>query len=136
MGKMITALMLVFAIEFSLFIFQFNVSGSSLFDFLTNPTSSGLEEFSLYNLFVDSLETLTVLGAVIATSLFIIRPETIPALIALSVITFIFSIIHLWTVIASQSVFGDASNIVATIIAAPLLIYYLVTVIDFWRKPD
>lgn len=140
MGKMISALLLVFVIELTMFVFQWGIPNSSLFTWLIDPSNTN-QDFSnvpFLGLFTSSMASLVGLlgvGIVIAVTIFV-RIEGAYALVAIAFFTFLFSIVHLWVFIYSQDVLQGANVIVATIITAPMLIFYVVTVLDWIRRPD
>lgn len=140
MGKMISALLIVFVLELTMFVFQWAVPNSSLFTWLIDPSNTN-QDFSnvpfltLFNSSITSLIGLLGLGIVLAVTIFI-RIEGAYAIIAAAIFTFMFSIIHFWVFIYSQAGLQDSSAVVATMITAPLLIFYVITVIDWIRRPD
>jgi len=139
MGKMIAALWIVFVIEISLTIFQMpTLTNTALVTFLKGPSATTLSELSFFSIFNERIGALLIAGAVFVGALFVLRPEIVPAGVALTLFTFIYSIISLWQAINSQAIFTDAgsSGLIATIITAPLLLYYIIVVFDYFRKPD
>lgn len=146
MGKMSSALLIVFAIEVSLFIFSKpgdTSENTSLFQFLINPQSWTQLSFMSYI-------TLAVVGigagTIIIGSLITGRDWVWRAGVAATFVTFGAVIFHLWIFLFAHldSIFETGATegpirlgqILATLIVAPLLIYFITVIFDFISGKD
>ena len=135
MGKMTMALLVVFAIELAMTLFLTGGNGhTSLYTLLIDP--SGLAGDSFFLMFVGRIAAIGTLSAIVAGFLFLIRVEPAYAIITATFITFGLNIVGLWTAINSQATFGDSNALIATIICAPLLIFYIMASMDYIRSPN
>ena len=136
MAKITAALILVFAIELSMFLVINNPSThTSLFSYIVDPSNTLNNPF--YNLFTGQIGQIASIGAVVVGFFFILRTEVIYAGVSIVIIAFITNIVQVWVLIRSQSWFNDptTSGTVATLITAPLFIFYLIATLDYIRQP-
>lgn len=133
---MTAALLMAFAIELGLTLF-FSANSSSnptaLYTLLTNPI--GLDSNSLFLLFTGRIAAIAALSAIVVGFFFILRIETAYALVAGTFVLFAWNIVHLFLAIQSNLVFGDARTLVAILITAPILLFYIMASIDWIRQP-
>jgi hypothetical protein len=141
--KMFNALILVFAVDFALYLFLGTTSPSTaLFEFMYNPSATGLW---------DSVKILLAAGAIAMVSFgYISKSENAPYYaIASLFIAFGYSLFNLWNAVASVSNFcgGEAictslgcsclgSRVIATIFVSPMILYYVMVCIEFARGRD
>lgn len=149
MGKFTSAILLMVAIELALYLFMsqtcVNIPSdisdtgqaachTSLLNMILSPT--GLSSDAFFSLILGNIGKIATLSAIIVGFFFILRIEVAYAGIAIVAATFVWNVVQLWTAIRSQGVFGDSASLVATIIAGPLLIFYIIAVMDYIRRPD
>lgn len=137
MGKMTGVILMAFAIELALALFwQTPTTHTSLYTYLTNPSDTGSNP--LYNLIYDNIGKIATLSAIIVGFFFILRVEVAYAGVAIVFFAFVAQIAQLWNIIRSQAWFPDPQSaaIVATICVAPLLVFYMITCLDYIRRPD
>jgi len=144
MAKLTAALLIVFLIEVSLYFFvglgNADVAGSftektSLFAFLSSPEAYANNAFYIGLIAVLSL---AALATIIPGSFYQVNQWALFAAAAAFMISFIGSIAHLWAFINGQLV-GMFSNtemggLIAALITAPLLIFYLISVLEWSRQ--
>lgn len=141
-AKILIALALVFAIELTASLFVTCVPGSgiaceektSLFTFLLNPQDWSAA--GLINLFQSDLFLIGGATAIIVGSIFLKNDFIVYAGIGGVLFGFGQTLYQLWQYINSQSVFGDASGMIATAILGPIMIFFIVTILDFVRGRD
>ena len=136
MGKIISVLMLVIAIEFGLFWFAGTAQpNNSVVSLVLNPVD--WETSGFYIALYGILTALSLVG-LIAGAVFSRLDWAIYAGIAVSMATFLASIVKLWQLISSQlGELGFASaNLVASIMCAPLIIAVLMIILDYPRGRD
>lgn len=131
------AIIMVFVMELSLIMFAGpTYATTSLLDF-----ASALFQGDLTALFSGINSVLLVgaglTGALLIYGTFINRLDWILYMqIGVSLFTFVFVIAQYWQFIAAQALFGDASELLATIVCGPLAIYFTFAVLDFARGKD
>lgn len=133
MGKYTYAVIMVFAIEFALWLFAgTNYSQTSLFGILFNPTT--LISNPLYIAIGVTLLAFAA-SAIIPLNTFQINIYALYAGLAVAFISFSLSIVHLW-----QFIYGELSGVttqlalpITTLIIAPILTYYLVSTVEWVR---
>ena len=136
MGKITGALIMVFLIEVSLVFFGgTSYNNSALYSFLINPTG-----FTTMVFYAAMLLILTASAAatIVPTSFYQINQWALFAAAGIGFITFIASITHLWAFINGQlvGIFSNPSigGITASLITGPLLIFYMVAVVEWTRQ--
>lgn len=137
MGKMVAALLLAFTLELALALFMTgDTSHTSLYSYLIDPSSSSSSAW--YGFFFENIGKIATLSAIIVGFFFIIRTEVAYAGIVIVAIAFISNIVSVWQAVSSQEWFSTQqnANLVATLICAPLFIFYLISVFDYIRRPD
>lgn len=136
MGKMIAALILAVVIEIGLNLFATSgATETSLTTFIKNP-----QDWSLTSL-IDLVSNDVILGiigstAIVAGLLFFSRENALYASFAIVALGFGILLSRLWAFIYSQNIFGDSNILIASLICLPLLIFYLISILDYARKPD
>ena len=142
MGKMMSALLLIFAIEMALFLF---VSGdtadsTSLFSFLLNPNISSAPFYIYLTSAISGVGlALIVVGSFFTKTEFIWRAGVVTVFTSFSGV-----LIRLWQFIEKEgAMFGgigtsgvSTSAVIATIIVGPLLIFFLMAAVDFISAKD
>ena len=135
--------MIVFLIEISLFFFVGLGTGidgsftdtSKLYDFLTKPNDYLLNNFYIIMIAVLSL---SALASIIPGSFYQVNQWALFAGAAAIIVTFVGSIVNLWTFINGQlvSMFSSSQmgGLIASLITAPLLLFYVVSVIEWSRQ--
>lgn len=137
MGKMFNALLLVVAIEIAFALFPApDSSTTSLLDFLENPSLWDANTW-LFNI----LTSVTALGAtaIIIGSFITGRDWIWRASLVAMFLTFGAVIMQLWIFINAHFVFigvEAARRLFTTILVAPLMLYFVVTVLDFVSAKD
>lgn len=139
MGKMMGALLLIFAIEMAFFLFPIRgdpeVGTTSLFAMLTNPTTWASGAF-----LSSFLGIVSILGfAAIIVGSFITRNDWIlRATLVATMITFGAVLAQLWIFVNAHFTYIGIDNawIFASLITGPLLIYFLFTAVDFITGKD
>lgn len=134
MGKLTTALILVLFIDITLFIFAgSDYSFSALFNLARDP--SDLASNNVYKTFLKIATLATVAG--IFAGLILQKYEVgVIALIVATLITFTLSIVNLWIFLDasfSEIIGSNVSWLGASILTIPLLIFYLVTMLEMIR---
>lgn len=143
MGKMLTALIMVILIEFSLGLFVSCIPAdgvvcenkTSLFTFILDPQDWSLIGF--IDLILDN--TLLIAGSSLIIAGFLLTPRydfVIYAGIAFVFVSFGQTLYFLWQQLAALGLFGDAAPIIASLILAGPLIYFIIAVLDFIRGRD
>ena len=134
MGKYVYAVMMVFTIEFALYLFGGTTySSTSLFGILFNP--SILLSSPLYIAITVALAAFAA-SAIIPLNTFQINIYALYAGLAAAFISFSLSIVHLWTFINLQlsgALTIQMAQIIATLITAPFLAYYLISTAEWVR---
>lgn len=133
MGKYTYAVLMVFAIEFALWLFAgTSYSTTSLFAILFDPTT--LISSPLYIAITVALLAFAA-SAIIPLNTFQINIYALYAGLATAFISFSLSIVHLWTF-----VYGELSGIstqlalpITTLIVAPILTFYLISTAEWVR---
>lgn len=134
MGKYAYAVLMVFSIEFALWLFAgTNYSSTSLFGILFDPTT--LTSNPLYIIIVAAFLTFAA-SAIIVGNLWSINIYALYAGIAVAFISFSLSIVHLW-----QFIYGELSGLttelatpITILIIAPILTYYLIATAEWIRS--
>ena len=135
MVKLTAALIIVFVIEVALVFFGgTSYNNSSVYDFLINPTSFTSSAFII----MMTLIVVVAGAAYIVPGTFIqLNQWALFATAAALMLTYALSITHLWAFLAGQlgSIF-DATfgNLIASLICAPILIFYVITIIEWSRN--
>jgi len=133
MGKYVYAVLMVFTIEFALWLFTgAGHSSTSLFGILFDPTT--LISNPLYIAIGVTLLAFAA-SAIIPLNTFQINIYALYAGLAVAFISFSLSIVHLW-----QFIYGELSGIttqlaipITTLIVAPILAYYLISTVEWVR---
>lgn len=134
MGKIVYTLLIAFVVQLALITFAGqDIPTSALYTFLTNPVEWD------NSLFISAINDVLLIlgGAAIIAGLYFIRNEFILYL-GLGAIFFSFgiSLYNLWQFIAQQALLGQGAEFVATIVIAPIILLYIVTIFDFARGKD
>lgn len=134
MGKIVYALLLAFVTQFALVLFAGqNFPGSSLYNFLLNPTDwEG-------TLFIGAINDILLLlgGASIIAGLYFIRNEFILYLgLAAVFFSFGISFYNAWQFINQQAILGEGAVYIASLVMAPIILVYIILVLDFARGKD
>ena len=134
MAKLLGALLIVFAIELAMFLFVGTSYGqSSLFTVLMNPpilTSSGF-----YLIFTAILVGASA-AVIIIGSAYQINQWALFAVAGISLITFAVHITHFWSFIQlnlTPAVGILWAGYIASFITGPLLLLYIITVVEWSR---
>jgi len=135
-NKFILAVLMVYLIELGLYLFGGpNVANSSIFNLLFNP-------FDIEN----SLMYIAVFAALGFISASVILPGNwisiniyaLYSAIVVIVITFVISLMHLWTFLDTElsTFLGDTtvSPIILAVVISPIVWFYLIAVIDWVRS--
>lgn len=136
MGKMVPALMTVFLLEIALIYFGgTSYTQTALYTFLSNPT--GYTSSAFYLVLVGIL-TASAAAVIVAGSFYQVNQWALFAGAGVAVITFVANISHVWGFVNGQLV-GMFSNsemggFIATLITAPLFLFYLVAVVEWSRQ--
>ena len=133
MGKYAYAVIMVFSIEFALWLFAgTSYSSTSLFGILFDPTT--LLSNPLYIAIGVTLLAFAA-SAIIPLNTFQINIYALYAGLAVAFISFSLSIVHLW-----QFVYGELSGVttqlalpITTLIIAPILTYYIISTVEWVR---
>lgn len=155
MGKMISLLLMVFAIEMALFIFtgSGNSQSNSLFALIFNPPFQGATTSSLdfttgnvgSNVLLTQIYVLVAafvaVGAVSIISGSAFKPDSVlfATFSAVLAAMCFLSIVKLWTAIysyAGGTLDPQTGGIIASLITAPIFIVWFITAVDFIRRPD
>lgn len=143
MGKMLTALVIIFAIELamSLFITCYPGEGVTcegktyLFSLLVNP-----QDWSTNNLLSWLKDNVLLLGGVltIIAGLTIFTKVDFVIYLGIAAVFYSFgqTLFQLWQQIANIGFFGDGGNVMASIFVGGLIIYFLIAVLDYARGRD
>ncbi len=134
MGKYAYAVLMVFSIEFALWLFAgANYSKTSLFGILFDPTT--IISNPLYLIIIAAFLTFAA-SAIIVGNLWSINIYALYAGIAVAFISFSLSIVHLW-----QFIYGELSGMttelatpIAILIIAPILTYYIIATAEWVRS--
>ena len=133
MGKFMYAVLLMFGIELSLYLFGgTDFSNTLLFGMLFNPASIWTNAFYL----VITAAIAIAIGATIIPGNFVqLNTIGLYAGIAAVLITFLASAVHLWSFINGSltELSIESAQIVATVIVAPLIIFYIFAVSEWVR---
>lgn len=153
MGKMIPLLILVIAIEFSLFLFTGSGdTTNSLFNLVFEPTQFFTNTFSLFcssttgcsgNSVINIMQTV-ILGFILIAGIsvgtgFVFKQDSVlfASVSAGLGILSILSITKLWVFIYSNAGgAGFANQVIASVICAPLFVVWLIAVLDYIRTPQ
>jgi len=133
MGKYAYAVIMVFSIEFALWLFAgASYSNTSLFGILFDPTT--ILSNPLY-IAIGVVLLAFAASAIIPLNTVQINIYALYAGLAVAFISFSLSIVHLWTFI-----YGELSGIttqlalpITTLIIAPILAYYLISTVEWVR---
>jgi len=136
MGKLTAALLIVFLIEVSLVFFGGTTyAQSSLYSFLMNPTGFSA---SVFYLLMAAILAVSALATVVPGAFYQVNQWALFAVAGVSLITFVANITHLWAFINGQlvGIFSNAQmgGLIASLIAAPLLIFYIVAIVEWTRQ--
>lgn len=137
MGKMTGALLLCFAIELSLSIFLISTptgTHSALYNFLINPDFYGSDAW--FGDILSKITSIATLGVIVVGLFAFIKLEPIYAAMTIAIYSFILNIIRLWSTVNSQITLGPMSGYIATVVCAPLLIFYIMACLDYIRSPN
>jgi hypothetical protein len=135
MGKMLPMLLLIVAINLSIVVFiGADPPGSSLWTLVFNPQDWG--SLSLISLVVEA-STLAALGGIAIGSFIGAKTDFLVfAGITGVFLSFGISFATLYNEFNAWEVLGPSHSYIATILAAPLVISYLYTILKFWRNAD
>ena len=133
MGKYVYAVLMVFSIEFALWLFAgTSYAQTTLFGLLADPTT--LLSSALYIAIVVALGAFAG-SAIIPLNTWQINIYALYAGLAIVFISFSLSIVHLW-----QFVYGELSGIttqlalpITMLIIAPILTYYIIATTEWVR---
>lgn len=143
MGKMMVALVIIFIIELgmSLFISCYPGEGVTcegktyLFTFLMNP-----QDWSASNWIEWITSNVLLFGGTLAIVAGLTLFTKYEFLVYMGVAAVFWSfgetIFHLWQQLANISFFGDAGTPIATLLIGGLLIYFMISVLDYARGRD
>lgn len=136
MGKFAYALLTLFAIELSLWFFGGTTfEKGTLFDLIFNPHT--LLNNSLYITVIVGTLGFFALAVVVAGNFFNINIYALYAGISVILITFVWSIAHLFVWLHGELVDfmpGNFSLVVSSIVTAPFLVFYLIAVTEWVRS--
>ena len=137
MGKLIYLFMTVIAVQLCLiFVFHCELPGTSLWDFWKSP-----QDWDLLN-FTDLLKNLTFsIGAVglVIGGLIIKNDLMVFGSTAAVFFTFGAQLVNLWNNINAEATFGGSSGggpWMASIIVVPIMLLYILTILEWWRGRD
>lgn len=136
MSKIIYALLVLFAIDFSIYLFAgTSYSNSSLFGLLSDP--SNLVQSSLYDKLNVALGALGLTTIVIGT-FFNLNIYGMYASISAVFLSFSKILVNLWNFINGELriLEVDGHSAIATIVVAPLMLTYLILVANYVRAND
>lgn len=126
MANMSKLLLVAFAIHFVLILTGIaDIPGSSMYNFLTDPTGWDSSEF--LNTFVDLIGLVGV-GLIIAGTLFARGDLLVFAGISGVFLTFGLALAELFSIVSAQS-----SEVIAILFVSPIMLIYIVAVLSFWR---
>lgn len=134
MGKFVYAIMMVFMIEYALWLFGgTSYVTTSLFGILFNPTT--LLSSQLYILITFALAAFAA-SVIIAGNFYQINIYALYAGVVAAFFSFIFSIVHLYTFLYGQleSIYVEMAGPITILITAPLLIFYLISCLEWVRS--
>ena len=137
MGKALNALLLVFTLDFLLYYFYGQTGITALTLWLIQPYN--WDALPIFGSFYAVLGAAGVAGAfTVVTGLYFIRNEwIIYASLALVTLSFGSVLFRVWQIIADgTSMFGAGSEVIATLMCAPLLVYYAWNMLDYARGRD
>lgn len=136
MGRVIWGLIMVFAMEAGMYIFGgSSYSQTSLFYLFNDPTT--FVSSSIYTAMQAVLVAVALAGIFIGS--FIYKSETAEyAGFAALMLTFFFSIVHFWSFINAQlsGYLSENSWIVTSLILAPVMITFLMIILEYGRGRD
>jgi len=134
MGKLLSMLLLIVAINLSIVIFVgADPPGSSLWTLITNPQDWG--SLSLMNLMTDAIALSAVAGIVVG-SFWTKSDFLVYAGITGVFLSFGVSFAELYNSFNQWEVLGESNSYIALILAAPLLISYIYVILKWWRNND
>lgn len=134
MGKFMYAVLMVFFIEFSLWLFAgVDYVTTSLFGILFNPTT--MSSNALYVLIIVTLGAFAA-SVIIPGNFYQINIYALYAGIAVVFFSFVFSIVHLFSFVYGQleSVALGLALPITILITAPLFIYYMMATVEWVRS--
>lgn len=135
MGKLLSMLLLIVAINMSIVIFVGGTPpGSSLWTLITNPQDWG--GLSLLTLITESATLAAATGIVIGSFIGQKTDFLIFATITGVFLSFGISFAELYNRFNSWEVLSSSHSYIAIIFIAPLLISYIYVVLKFWRNAD
>ena len=134
MGKLLPMLLGVVAINLALVIFVGGTPpGSSIWTLITNPQD--WSNLSLMTLMTDATALAAVTGIIIG-SFWTKSDFLVYAGITGVFLSFGISYAELYNRFNQWEVLGSSNSYIAILLAAPLLITYLYTILKFWRNAD
>ena len=134
MGKLLSMLLFIVAINLSIVIFVgADPPGSSLWTLITNPQD--WSSLSLMGLMTDAIALSAVAGIVVG-SFWTKSDFLIYASITGVFLSFGISFAELYTRFNQWEVLGQSSSYIALILVAPLVISYIYVILKFWRNAD
>ena len=135
MGKLLSMLLLVVAINLSIVIFVGGTPpGSSIWTLITNPQD--WSSLTLMTLMTDAVALAAVAGIVIGNFIGQKSDFLVFAGITGVFLSFGMSFAELYNRFNSWEVLGESNSYIAVIFIAPLLISYLYVILKFWRAAD
>lgn len=135
MGKLVYLLLTVIAVQLGLLlVFDQAIPGSSLWALFSNP-SANWNNLSLINLITDSITALSAATLIIGT--FWIKYDFL-VFAGMTGIFFTFGkqLANAWQSIADQTTASGNGGLIASIIVFPIIILYILTILEFWRGID
>lgn len=131
MAKLLPMMLFIVAINLSIVVFiGADVPGSSLWDLITNPQNWG--NLTLIGLLDDAILLSSVVGIVVG-SFWTKSDFLIFASITGVFLSFGISFAELYTRFNQWEVLGQSNSYIALILAAPLILTYIYTILLFWR---
>jgi hypothetical protein len=135
MGKMVYLLGMVLASQLALLlVFDQPIPGSTLWSLFTNPQLSW-DSLSLTSLLTDTI-TLISATAIIIGSFWIKYDFLVFAGITGVFLSFGKGLANAWQQIASLASETGNGPLIASILIGPIIILYLLTILEFWRGKD
>lgn len=136
MGKFAYAVLTMFAIELSLYLFAgVNYANSSLFGLILNP--EGLVTSAFYILIFGALIVFAA-STIIPGNFIQINTTALYAGIGVELITFTLSVVHLWQFLNGEltGIFDStvASEWISAVIVAPFLVFYILAISEWVGK--
>lgn len=135
MGKMVYLMLGVIAVQISLYlVFDIGIPTSSLWELFRDP--SNWNSLSLTSLISDAITAISAIAFV--GGLIFKNDLAVFGGLAGVFYTFGKQLVELYRQIYAQPTFGDSVSapIVASIIISPIILLYILTVLEWWRGRD